>query len=122
MKRMQVTLARSLAAVLFLLGAPACGGDHGGEPPASPPDARGFVESDPDARGRWLVRDEDPCGTLFIRNDATRVLEQTGPDSYREIAWDSIEPGRTVDVWIEGETVASCPGQGLAAVIVVRDG
>jgi len=115
---MTIRLVVLAACVVGLLAG--CGGDDPLAPPASAAAYAGAVEDV--AGGRLLVRaDGDPCGIWLAPADGVAVLRDTG-EGYEGAAWDELEPGQAVDVWISGPIAESCPMQADADAVVIGGG
>lgn len=64
----------------------------------------------------------EPCGILATVDAGTRYLERTRSGGLRRAALADLSEGDTVEVYVSGPVMESCPVQGYAATVIRRAG
>jgi hypothetical protein len=119
---------RSDAAVLLALAAvllAACSGASMPRAPAAEPYIRGPLESlthHATASG-LLVRSApgtgDSCGIMATVDASTRYLARTRSGALRNSSLAELSEGDTVELYVRGPVMLSCPAQGKVSTVVL---
>jgi hypothetical protein len=113
-----------LLLVLACFALTRCAGTSILEPPAEALYVRGPIEqfTDETAEARIIVQDgtepSGACGIVASVDRRTRYLQRVDSGNLRLISLADLSRGDTVEVYVEGIVLQSCPAQGYASAVV----